>query len=100
MMLARSENSTQRFYSMSAQIRQEREDYYDFLEATQKGNLDITTWLDWFIGCLGRAFESTETILAEVFRKARFWKQIANIPLNERQRTIIDHLLGNFEGKL
>lgn len=100
MMLARSENSTQRFYSMSAQIQQDREDYYDLLEATQKGNLNITNWLDWFIGCLGRAFERTETISAEVFKKARFWKHIANIPLNERQRTIINRLLGNFEGKL
>src|SRR5688572_10058570 len=73
--LARSENSTQRFYSMSAQIRHERNDYYDILERTQKGTLDVTPWLEWFLGCLGRAFNSTETTLATVLRKARFWER-------------------------
>ena len=73
--LARSENSAQRFYSMSAQIRQERNAYYDILEHTQKGSLDITPWLEWFIGCLGRALDGTETTLAAVLRKARFWEK-------------------------
>ncbi len=74
MALARSENSTQRFYSMSAQIRLERNAYYDVLEKTQKGGLDITPWLEWFLGCLDRAIEGAERILAGIFRKARFWE--------------------------
>ena len=77
MALARSEQSSQRFYSMSAQIRSERNDYYDMLEATQKGDLDITPWLEWFLDCLDRAFDDAETILATVLRKARFWENRA-----------------------
>ena len=77
MVLARSERSPQRFYSMSAQIRQERKAYYDILEATQKGDLDITRWLEWFLECLGRAFDRAETILAAVLNKARFWERFA-----------------------
>src|SRR5258707_669930 len=74
MALVRSENSAQRFYSMSAQIRVERKAYYDILEAIQKGGLDITDWLEWFLGCLDRAFDGAETILAAVLKKARFWE--------------------------
>lgn len=72
MMLARSEHSAQRFYSMSAQIRQERTAYYEILEATQKGGLDVTEWLEWFLSCLGRAFNRTEILLAGVLNKAPF----------------------------
>jgi len=101
MSLARSENSPQRFYSMSAQIRLERNAYYDMLEATQKrGDLDITPWLEWFLSCLDRAFDGAETILAAVFRKAEFWKKHAAAPLNDRQRDILNRLLDGFEGKL
>ncbi len=100
MSLARSEDSPQRFYSMSAQIQLERKEYYDLLEATQKGDLDITPWLEWFLGCLDRAFNGTEKILASVFRKAEFWKKHATAPLNERQRDALNHLLDGFEGKL
>ena len=75
MALARSEDSPQRFYSMSAQIRRERNAYYDILEATQKGDLDITPWLEWFLGCLDRAFDGAEETLAGVLRKARFWEK-------------------------
>jgi len=100
MALARSEKIAQRFYSMSSQIRQERSAYYDILEATQKGGLDITDWLDWFLGCLDRAFDGTETILAAVFRKARFWETHAGASFNDRQRTMINRLLDGFEGKL
>jgi Fic family protein len=100
MMLARSERTAQRFYSMSAQIRQERTDYYDILEATQKGDLEITAWLDWFLGCLGRAFDSAETTLAAVLGKARFWERYAGLSLNVRQREILNQLLNGFEGKL
>src|ERR1017187_3412930 len=88
MALTRSENSSQRFYSMSAQIRVERKAYYDILEATQKGELDITEWLEWFLGCLGRAIDGAEKILAAVLRKARFWETHAGEQFNERQRTI------------
>jgi Fic family protein len=98
--LARSEKSAQRFYSMSAQIRQERNAYYDILETTQKGDLDITPWLEWFLGCLDRAFGGAEMILAAVLTKARFWEIHAGASLNDRQRTIINWLLDGFEGKL
>ena len=100
MALARSERTAQRFYSMSAQIRQERKAYYEILEATQKGELDITRWLEWFLECLGRAFERAETILATVLDKARFWERFAKVEFNERQREIVNRLLNGFEGKL
>jgi Fic family protein len=100
MQLARSEKSGQRFYSMSAQIRQERQDYYGMLEATQKGDIEITAWLSWFLDCLGRAFDGAETILANVFRKAHFWERHRADAFNERQRDIVSRLLDGFEGKL
>jgi Fic family protein len=100
MMLARSEESPQRFYSMSAQIRLERNDYYAILERTQKGDLDVTAWLRWFLVCLDRAFDGAEGILAGVLRKARFWEAMAGQPLNERQRKVVNCLLDGFEGKL
>lgn len=99
-MLARSEGSTQRFYSMSAQIRSERNAYYDILERTQKGGLDVTPWMLWFLACLGRAFDETEKTLATVMRKARFWEKCARLALNERQRAVLNRLLDGFEGKL
>jgi Fic family protein len=100
MALARSENSPQRFYSMSAQIRVERKAYYDILEATQKDDLDITEWLEWFLACLGRAIDGAETTLAAVLKKARFWETHAGEPFNERQRKVLNRLLDGFEGKL
>jgi Fic family protein len=100
MLLARSEQSSQRFYSMSAQIRIERKAYYDILEATQKGNLDITAWLEWFLSCLDRAFDGAEKTLAAVFQKAEFWKRHAQAPINDRQRDMLNRLLDGFEGKL
>ncbi len=98
--LARSENSPQRFYSMSAQIRRERNEYYEFLERTQKGTLDVTPWLAWFLACLGRAFEGTETTLAAVMRKGRFWEKCAHLRINDRQRDVLNRLLDGFTGKL
>jgi len=100
MTLARSEQSPQRFYSMSAQILQERNAYYDILERTQKGGLDITPWMEWFLGCLDRAIAGAQTTLAKVLHKARFWERVATIPLNERQRAMLNRLLDGFEGKL
>lgn len=91
--LARAEGTAQRFYSMSAQIRAERQAYHTMLESTQKGGLDITAWLLWFIACLDRAFDGAGTILGDVMRKARVWERIANQPLNERQRKVINRLL-------
>jgi Fic family protein len=100
MTLARSDQSPQRFYSMSAQIRQERNAYYDMLEETQKGELDVTPWLEWFLGCLDRALDGAESTLADVLRKAEFWKKHAGAAFNDRQRDILNRLLDGFEGKL
>ena len=98
--LARSENSPQRFYSMSDQIRHERSDYYNLLEQTQQGTLDVTPWLEWFLGCLGRAFDRTETTLAVVMSKSRFWERAARMTINARQRIVLNRLLDGFTGKL
>ncbi|MFH1724076.1 MAG: Fic family protein [Elusimicrobiota bacterium] len=99
--LARSENSARRYYSMSAQIRRERKAYYDVLESTQKGTLDITDWMLWFLGCLDRAIAGTEATLAAVFEKDRFWKTHTRLALNDRQRLMLSKLLDrDFEGKL
>jgi Fic family protein len=100
MALARSEKSPQRFYSMSTQIRQEREAYYNILEQTQKDGMDITPWMDWFLGCLGRAIDGAESILGAVLIKARFWESVRGVPLNERQTLVLNRLLDGFEGKL
>ena len=100
MALARSEESPQRFYSMSAQIRKERNAYYDILESTQKGSLDITPWVQWFLDCLDRAIKGAEDILAAVNKKANFWKEHAGQAFNNRQRDMLNRLLDGFEGKL
>jgi len=100
MALARSENSPQRFYSMSAQIREEREAYYNILEQTQRGNLDITPWMEWFLGCLGRAIDGAQITLSAVLAKARLWEAMADIAINPRQRLVLNRLLDGFEGKL
>lgn len=98
--LARSEDSSQRFYSMSAQIRQERAAYYNLLEQTQKATMDVTAWMEWFLACLGRAIDGAQTTLAAVLSKARFWERLRAVPLNERQRLMLNRLLDGFEGKL
>jgi Fic family protein len=98
--LARAEQTAQRFYSMSAQIRQERKAYYDLLEATQKADLDITSWLEWFLDCLGRAFTGAEETLSAVLCKARFWERFGDVPMSDRQRDMVNRLLNGFEGKL
>jgi Fic family protein len=100
MSLARSEYSPQRFYSMSAQIKKEHKDYYDILERTQKGSMDITPWMEWFLGCLGRAIDGAGETLGAVFDKKRFWDRIKDVKLNDRQRLVINRLLDGFEGKL
>jgi Fic family protein len=100
MALARSEKTGQRFYSMSAQIRRERNDYYNTLEATQKGALDVTHWQTWFIDCLHRAIDGAQETLGAVLLKAQFWERFAKEPLNERQIKVLNRLLDGFEGKL
>ncbi len=98
--LARSERSAQRFYSMSAQIQEERKDYYAILESTQKATLDTTLWLEWFLACLGRALARAEIALAAILHKARFWEVHADAAFNDRQRKIVNQLPNSFEGKL
>ena len=98
--LARADGSPQRFYSLSAQIQRERRDYYDVLERTQKGSLDVTGWLLWFLGTLGRAVASAQATLDSVLVKSRFWQRRAGTSLNPRQVKLINRLLDGFEGKL
>lgn len=100
MLLAQADKSNQRFYSMSAQIRLERKLYYAMLEKTQKGNLDITDWIRWFLECLISALQSTEHTLTSVLSKADFWKAHAQDSLNERQKKLLNKLLDGFDGKL
>lgn len=100
LLLARSEKSTHRFYSFSQQIQAERKRYYTILEQTQRGTLDVTSWIEWFLGCLERAIQEAFGVLEIVLGKARFWEMVANVALNERQRKVINRLLDGFEGKL
>jgi Fic family protein len=100
MALARSEESSRRFYSMSGQIREQRGEYYRTLEQIQRGTMDITTWMEWFLGCFTRAIAGAQTALAGVIDKARYWETLRDVPLNERQRLMIGRLLEGFEGKL
>lgn len=100
MALARSERSPQRFFSMSAQIRRERSDYYGMLERTQKAALDVTPWQEWFLSCLHRAIEGSQDTLGAVLEKTRFWERFAQQPLNARQIKVLNRLFDGFEGKL
>lgn len=100
MLLAQSDKSNQRFYSMSAQIRLERKQYYDILEKTQKGNLDITDWIVWFLNCLINALKSTDLILKRVLFKADFWQKHIDTAIKDRQRKLLNKLMDEFEGKL
>lgn len=99
-LLARSENSAQRFYSLSAQIRLERSSYYEILEKTQKGTLDITMWLTWFLTCLDHALTATEQTLKSVTDKAHFWEAHRTMSFNTRQQLMLNRLLDGFIGKL
>ena len=100
MALARSERSPHRFYSMSSQIRAERNAYYEVLERTQRGTTDVSEWMGWFLGCLGRSIENSAAALGGVLGKARFRERAAGLSLNERQRLVLNRLLDGFEGKL
>ncbi|MDP6568083.1 MAG: Fic family protein [Alphaproteobacteria bacterium] len=100
MALAHSEQSTQRFYSLSAQIGLERSAYYNILEASQKATMDVTDWQVWFLGCLSRAVAAAQDTLSLMLSKARFWERFATEALNQRQIDMLNHLLDGFEGKL
>ncbi len=100
MQLARADKDVQRFYSMSAQIRIERKGYYDILEKTQKGKLDITDWLVWYLNCFNHTLSTTEQHLQSIVKKAKFWDAHALTAINERQRLIINKLFDGFDGKL
>jgi Fic family protein len=98
-----ADRSQQRFYSLSAQIQRERKDYYDILERTQKGTLDVTDWVSWFLCTLNRAIASAQTTLDVVLLKARFWQRCGLLEqgaMNERQGKMLNRLLDGFEGKL
>ena len=100
LLLARADGSPQRFYSLSAQIQRERSDYYDILERTQQGTLDITGWLDWFLGALHRAVANAQQTVDAVLLKSRFWQRWTGTPMNERQLKLLNRLLDGFDGKL
>lgn len=100
MQLSRSDQTSQRFYSMSAQIQLERKAYYDCLEKTQRGTLDITEWLLWFLRCYGRALAASTQNVAEVMNKATFWERHRTVALNPRQRKMLNKMMDGFDGKL
>ncbi|MBO6666457.1 Fic family protein [Parvibaculum sp.] len=100
MALARADQARERFYSMSAQIELERKAYYDQLEGQQRGDTDITPWLDWFLKCLGRAIEQADEMLGSVLYKARVWEQANLKPVNDRQRLVLNRMLDDFRGHM
>ncbi|MEK6788238.1 MAG: Fic family protein [Pseudomonadota bacterium] len=100
LLLARADGSPQRFYSLSAQIQRERKAYYEILERTQKGDLDVTEWLLWFLRMLAEAVQQAHQTLDAVLHKAHFWQRVSGASLNERQVKVLNRLLDGFEGKL
>ncbi|MEW5992799.1 MAG: Fic family protein [Pseudomonadota bacterium] len=100
LLLARADGSPQRFYSLSAQIQRERKAYYDILERTQKGTLDVSEWLAWFLDALHRTVDQAQHTLDAVLAKARFWQRFAGTPMNQRQVKLLNRMLDGFEGKL
>lgn len=100
MQLARADQTEQRFYSMSAQIQKERNAYYNILESTQKGKLNITEWIVWFLDCLNRSMDATDQILEKINIRTRFWESKRETPLNSRQQKMVDTMLDDFYGKL
>ena len=99
MALARADGLSNRFYSLSTQIASARKDYYDQLEKQQRSTVEITSWLEWFLECLGQAISSAQTMLSNVFFKAQLWDKINQKPVNERQRLIINRMLeDDFKG--
>jgi Fic family protein len=101
MALARSDGLPERFYSLSRQIERQREAYYTHLERQQRGDLNITLWLDWFLDCLSAAFADSQSLIAQVLYKRRLWSRLADKPVNDRQRCVLNRLMDpGFEGYL
>lgn len=100
MLLARSDEQTNRFYSMSTQILKERNSYYEILEKTQKGAMDITNWLEWFLNCLLHSIENSEKLLEKIIFKHSFWIKHTGLTINDRQRKVLNLLMDDFEGAL
>ena len=100
MLLARSDEQTNRFYSMSTQIRKERNSYYEILEKTQKGAMEITNWLEWFLNCLLHSIENSEKLLEKIIFKHSFWIKHTGLTINDRQRKVLNLLMDDFEGAL
>jgi Fic family protein len=100
MALAQDDKSPQRFFSMSRQIRMEQKGYYEILEATQKGDTDVTDWLNWFLRCYANAIDNAQSAILSALRASRFWATHANVPVNQRQRKVLNMLLGGYDGKL
>lgn len=100
MLLARSDEQSYRFYSMSTQIRKERNSYYNILETTQKSGLDITNWIEWFLNCLLNAIENSDKLLGKIIYKHSFWTKHSSTNINDRQRKILNLLVDDFEGVL
>jgi Fic family protein len=100
MALAQLEGTAQRFYSVSSQLRRERAAYYDALERTQKGPLDVTEWLTWFLGCYARSIDAAQATCDEVMRRGAFWQRYAREPFSPRQKAVLNRFLDAFEGKL
>lgn len=100
MQLSKEDGNAQRFFSMSEQIQKKRSGYYEILEKSQKGTSDVTNWLIWFLECLTDALLNTDSILENVLSKARFWEKHRTTLLNDRQRSMLNKLLDDFDGKL
>jgi Fic family protein len=100
MALARADGTPDRYYSMSTRIEAERKEYYLQLESAQRGSTDITAWIAWFLGCLDRAIDSAHQLLSAVMRKARVWQSLSTRPVNERQRNVLNRMLGDWKGFL
>jgi len=102
MALAQDEGTQARLHSMSAQIAEERKQYYAELQRAQGGDGDVTDWFCWFLGCIGRAMRRAEQEVDRVLAKARFWHRVRSVPINERQLKVVNRLLdagpGGFEG--
>ncbi len=100
LLLAKSDDQSSRFYSMSTQIRNERKQYYDILEKTQKGSLEVTNWMTWFLNCLNKALLNSESLLSRIITKHEFWLENGNHLKNDRQKKVLNMLLDGFHGKL
>jgi Fic family protein len=100
MVLCRADQTGQRYYSMSAQMRKDRKSYYEVLEKTQKGSMDVTGWMLWYLDCMDKALAAADKILSRVLKKAEFWQQHRDTPLNPRQKLMLNKLFDHFEGKL